>query len=307
MTIPFHGFHRPSVLAGLILMGMAATSPLAAGAPVSWPPLGDVAHAEHHPGKMIWADLVTPDLAVAERFYGGLFGWEFHAIHPAAKDFVLASQGGHPLGCLIQRTLPQGESRQSAWLAFFAVRDVDAAGRMALKAGAKPLAKPKTVEGHGRQAVFYDPQGAVFGMFTSSSGDPSDELAGPGEWLWSSLLAQDPAQDAAFYQTVFGYDVFPLPPEGEAQHLILSTDDFARASVNSMPGGQERRHPHWLNFIRVTDSGASAARAVALGGRILVQPHVDRHGGRTAVIADPAGAPLGLMEWTDKDTLVEPK
>jgi len=46
---------------------------------------------------------------------------------------------------------------------------------------------------------------------------------------------------------------------------------------------------------------------VALGGKVLVEPHMDRHGGQVAVIADPSGAPLGLMEWTDTDSKVEPK
>jgi predicted enzyme related to lactoylglutathione lyase len=40
---------------------------------------------------------------------------------------------------------------------------------------------------------------------------------------------------------------------------------------------------------------------------VLVEPHEDRHGGMITVIADPAGAPLGLMEWSDTDTKVEPK
>jgi len=52
-------------------------------------------------------------------------------------------------------------------------------------------------------------------------------------------------------------------------------------------------HPHWLNFVRVTDAGAAAAKAVALGGRVLVKPHLDRHGGKAAIIADPTGAPVG--------------
>jgi len=35
---------------------------------------------------------------------------------------------------------------------------------------------------------------------------------------------------------------------------------------------------------------------------LLVEPRTDRHGGRIAVIADPAGAPLGLMEWNANGT-----
>ena len=307
MISPFHGICRPPVLALLVLLGTGMARPLVGGAPVQWPPLGEVAHTEHLSGKMIWADLVTPDLAVAERFYGGMFGWKFETIQPGAKNYVLASMEGRQIGCLLQRPMAAGEQHQSAWLAFFSVQDVDAARSNAIKNGAKALWGPVTFPGHGRQAVLADPEGAVFGMLASSTGDPSDSLAAPGEWIWSSLLAQDPAQDAAFYQKLFDYDVFPLPSESTAEHLILASDDSARASVNAMPGGSLPRHPHWLNFIRVTDTMAATAKAVAMGGRVLVQPHVDRHGGRTAVIADPAGAPIGLMEWTDNATQVEQK
>ena len=89
--------------------------------------------------------------------------------------------------------------------------------------------------------------------------------------------------------------------------MILSSDDYARASVNAFSGDASRRHAHWLNFVRVADAVEATARAVALGGRILVEPRVDRHGGKLAVVADPAGARFGLMEWTDTDGKKEPK
>jgi len=91
------------------------------------------------------------------------------------------------------------------------------------------------------------------------------------------------------------------------EHLILSSDDYARASANTFPVDSARRHPHWLNYVRVDNAVAAAAKAVSMGGRVLVEPHADRHGGMVAVIADPAGAPVGLMEWTDSDSKVEPK
>jgi hypothetical protein len=40
---------------------------------------------------------------------------------------------------------------------------------------------------------------------------------------------------------------------------------------------------------------------------VVVEPHVDRHGGRVALVADPAGALVGLMEWSDADGEKEPK
>jgi hypothetical protein len=267
------------------------------------PALVQPASSEHHAGKVIWADLVTPDLAAAKRFYGGLFGWSFNDIHTGASDYSVALLDGRPVGGLYQHALGRGEQRQPAWLTFISVRDVAEAQHSILAHGGKQLTPPRLYADRGRQAVFADPQGAVFAVLQSSSGDPEDLLAAPGEWIWSSVMARDPDQDAAFYQNVFGYEVFEMPGEDGATHIVLSTEDVARASLNALPaGGAPKRHPHWLNFVRVTSATDTAARVESLGGRVLVQPFRDRHGGLVAVVADPAGAPFGLLEWTEADS-----
>jgi uncharacterized protein len=290
-----------------LALSLAASGGVLAASSFQLPPIGTPTKVEHHPGKMIWADLVTPDLGTAERFYGGLFGWTFDTIHAGKTDYAVVRADGRPIGGLLQRPIPNGEHRQSAWLTFLAVSDVDAVRRTALGNGAKSVSEPKTYAGRGRQAVLSDPEGAVFAVLASTTGDPPDYLAEPGEWIWSALLARNAGQSAAFYQTVFGYEVFDLPSSDGAEHVVFSSDEYARASANTLPGGSARRHPHWLNFIRVTDATQAAAKAVALGGKILVEPHDDRHGGKSAVVADPAGAPIGLMEWSKSDGQVEPQ
>ena len=279
----------------------------AAAQKFEFPPLVDSAIAEHHVGKVIWVDLVTPDLAAAKVFYAGLFGWTFRDIHAGKGDYAVASLDGRPVGGLFHRPLPSGEQRRPAWLPFLAVRDVDAVKGVVLEHGGKVVSEPRSYARRGRQAIFADPEGAVFAVLASGNGDPGDVLAAPGEWIWSSLLAQDPDKDAAFYQAVFGYDVFDVPSDDGLEHVILSSDDYARASINALPSHSSRRHPHWLNFVRVLDAVDMAAKAAALGGRVLVEPHVDRHGGRLAIVADPTGAPFGLMEWSDTDDKKEPK
>jgi predicted enzyme related to lactoylglutathione lyase len=209
---------------------------------------------------------------------------------------------GRPVAGLFQHAMKTGEQRQPAWLTFISVRDVSEAERSILAHGGKVLAPPRIYANRGRQAIFADPQGAVFAVLQSSSGDPQDMLADPGEWIWSSVMTRDPDKDAAFYQNVFGYEVFDNPSEDGATHVVLSSDDIARASLNPLPAGAAKRHPHWLNFVRVTSATDMATKVEALGGRVLVKPFVDRHGGQVAVVADPAGAPFGLLEWTDADT-----
>jgi predicted enzyme related to lactoylglutathione lyase len=295
----------PLGLSWLLLSGVCSSMVQAAA--FELPALNTPASNQHHVGKVVWADLVTPDLAAAERFYGGLFGWTFQTIHAGDSDYAIASADGRAVGGLFQKSIPAGEHQQSAWLTFIAVRDVDAAKRVALTHGAKVVADSRTYPARGRQAVLADPEGAVFAVLASSSGDAPDFLAAPGEWIWSSLLSKDPAAEAGFYQDVFSYDVFDLASDDGLEHMILSSDDYARASANAFPSGPLRRHAHWLNFVRVDNTANSTAKAVALGGRVLVEPHADRHGGMVAVVADPAGALVGLMEWSDTDSKVEPK
>jgi uncharacterized protein len=271
------------------------------------PPIANQPSTEHHVGKMIWAELISPDIAGAERFYGALFGWTFHDVSAEKNQYAVALLDGNPVAGLIQHPVKSGEHRQPSWITFLAVQDVDAAKRTVLGQGGKVLREPRTYNSRGRQAIFADPAGAAFAVIASYSGDTPDFLPAPGSWIWSSLLTHDLDHEVAFYQTVFGYEVFDLESADGREHVILSTDDFARASVNAFPADAAHRHPHWLNFVRVADAADTATKAVGLGGSVLVPPHIDRHGGKLAVIADPSGAPIGVMEWNDADAQGEGK
>jgi predicted enzyme related to lactoylglutathione lyase len=277
---------------------LACAIPLSAGA-ATLPPVTGAPSQEHHPGKVIFVELITPDIAQAEKFYGGLFGWTFQDQQGFRFPYAEAFDNGQPVGGLVQRPAPSDEHRQSAWLNFVSAPDVDAAVKAATAAGARVLEPPHDLPARGREAVLADPQGAVFAVLSSTSGDPADVLVPTGGWIWSSVAATDSAADADFYKTVFGYEVDPLE---SAQHVLLASDGYARASVNVLPPNHPNAHPHWLNYVRVNAVGAAVEQAKLLGGRVLAGPWTDRHGGHLAVIADPEGAPLGLMEWSEADS-----
>src|SRR5271169_5610358 len=284
-----------------VILCVACAMPVIA-APIQLPPIVEPASQEHHVGKLVFVELVTPDLAAAKQFYAGLFGWTFHEIQGGETAYAEAFLDGSPVGGLIQKNLPASKHRRPAWLSFFSVGDVEAAKKAALKNGGTVLFEPHSLPDRGQEAVFVDPQGAVFAVLASTSGDPPDVLAATGEWIWTSLITSDPDTDAAFYQALFDYDVFELPATEGVQHLLLASDNYARASVNTLPTNRPNAHPYWLNYVRVEDTVKMAAKVVALGGRVLVEPRIDRHGGKVAVVADPLGATFGLLEWTDADS-----
>jgi predicted enzyme related to lactoylglutathione lyase len=126
-------------------------------------------------------------------------------------------------------------------------------------------------------------------------------LLEPGRWIWSTVLAHDLRADSAFYQATLGYTIDVLPTDQGLKQVVLESGGYARATLNELPDEASGLHSRWINFVRVEDVPDTVAKAVALGGRTLVTPQIDRHGGRIAVMADPQGAWFGVMEWPDGD------
>ena len=284
----------------LLLAGLTSVVTRAAGAPpqsFELPPLMDPPGAVLQ-GKLIWAELVTPDLAAAKRFYGGVLGWTFHDIATGDTTYVIARLGDAPIAGLVQRSKEPNGQGQAAWLPFLSVADLQQAAQRIIEHGGKEVLPPRAYRLRGKQAVYADPQGAVFAVLNSHSGDPPDVLAAPGEWIWGAVMTRDPDSDAGFYQEVFDFEVFELPSDDRGNHLLLASENFARASVNPLPQ-PDAVQPHWVAFVRVADVSKAAEAAKTFGGRVVVEPHQDRHGGTVALLADPAGAVIGVMDWTE--------
>ena len=150
------------------------TPSFAAVAP-TLPPLTTVSGSPRLPGKFVWADLVTDDVARAQKFYAGLFGWTFHNL----GGYAIAANDERPLCGMFQRAKPADAGAKPRWFGYLSVANVARAEQAVTKAGGKVLAAPKKMPGRGEQAVFADPEGAVFGVLKSSAGDPADFLADP--------------------------------------------------------------------------------------------------------------------------------
>ncbi len=292
-----------------LVLGLAiirlSTTPAAARDAAQLPPLTVPPTAVHLTGKMVLAAMVTPDLVSVERFYANLFGWSFTNAYLGQTLFGEASLAGRTVAAIAQRPMAAGS--RPAWRSFLSTADVEQSVGVAVAHGATVLVPPHDLARLGRDALLMDPQGAVFGLLAATGGDPPDAAAVPGTWIWSSLVTTAPVADADFYRAVLGYEVFPSPDPREADHLVLASGTFARAGVNPIPTSHAVSHPRWISFVRVADIGRAAAEVRRLGGAVLVAPHQDLHGGTIALVADPQGALFGLLQWSEDETVGDPK
>jgi predicted enzyme related to lactoylglutathione lyase len=283
---------RVLLLSAAVALAAVALSGLSASQDVRLPPL-TMKTSPRIPGKFIWADLVTDDAAVALKFYSGMFGWRFRNF----GGYFIGVNEDHPLCGIVQQARPKDRAAQPRWLPYMSVSSVDRAQRAALKAGGRVAAPPGNVLDRGEQALFTDGEGALFGVMKSSSGDPKDFLAEPGDWIWIQFLSRDAKKASDFYHAVGGYEARENNASNRLNDYVLVSDGYARATIRTIPKANTHVQPAWLPFVRVKNIGESIAQAKQLGGKVLIEPKIELFNGRVAVIADPTGAAIGILEW----------
>jgi uncharacterized protein len=262
--------------------------------PPEVPPLTTVSGSPRLPGKFVWADLVTDDVPAARTFYSRMFGWTFREY----GDYLIAANAERPLAGMFQRPRPTDRPAQPRWFGYLSVTSVAKAQRAVTKAGGKVLAPPQKFPKRGEQAVFADPEGAVFGVVKSAAGDLEDFLPDPGDWIWIQLLSRDGRKAAEFYRSVGGYEIVENTTAGKLSDYVLTSKGYARATVRTIRQDSEKLRPTWLPFVRVKNIGESVAKAQQLGGKVPIEPRPELFEGKVAVIADPTGAAIGILEWS---------
>jgi uncharacterized protein len=250
--------------------------------------------ASYANGQPNWADVTSPDVDAAARFYSELFGWEAAKDpRPEAGGYTMFSRNGKFAAAA---SPPQQEGLPAHWTVYLAADDVDAVAARVREAGGSVLADPFDVFDAGRMSIAADPAGAVFGVWQAGSHIGSQLRGEPGTMNWAEVQTRDKAAAQPFYERVFGYETETVemgPPGG---YVLLK--------VNGQPAaGLIEIQPHWGDVpsnwsvvFEVEDCDAAVAKAQGLGGSLAVEPHEIEGVGRFAVLADPWGAVFQVIQ-----------
>ena len=287
-------------LARTTMIGLAAAFVAAAGAANAadryWPPIVDPATGQYTPGRWVWGDLVTSDVAAAADFYGKVFGWTFETYggENDVDTYTLVLADGLPIGGMVfDARAMKGKVPSARWLPFVSVTDVGAAADAVTRAGGKVVYAPILLGERGETAIFRDPDGVLFGALRSKNGDPPDYAGDLNEWVWLDLWTGDVERATQFYRAVVGYEVLPLPEGGARSGAHLASGGYLRAGV--MKRDDVRESAVWLPYVRVADAAAAVERARAAGGKVLRSP-VNLPQAIVAIVADPTGAAVGVAQ-----------
>ena len=270
------------------------------------------------PGVPCWVDTTQPDPAAAAAFYFGLFGWELENVMPEGSDstyLVGRIRGGDVAAVSSQ---PEGAPPQAVWNTYIWVDDVDETAAKAREAGGSVLIDPVDVGDAGRTAVLADPEGAAFCLWQAGTHRGARIVNEPGALNFNILNTRDPAAVKPFYNAVFGWTTLDLG-SGEFWTLAAYGDYLEELT----PGTRQRTAelgaagfedvvaaitqiadadtaPHWSVTFSSADADASAAKAVELGGTVVVPP-VDAPYSRVIVLRDPGGATFAATAFVPEN------
>jgi predicted enzyme related to lactoylglutathione lyase len=246
----------------------------------------------HLPGKFVWFEHVSGDIARARAFYEPLLGWSAQSMPMGpGMDYTMIVNGGAPIG-----GWHQDASGPCRWVSHLSVDDVDGRYAAALAAGATAAMPPMDFGQVGRGAAVIDPTGAALNLWRSNGDDPADVEATPvGGWFWNELMTPDAAKALAFHEQVFGFthDSMDMGPQG-TYYLLKTADGRMRGGLMQSP--MPEVPAMWLPYVKVADCDATAAQAVELGAKVMVAPTDIPNVGRFAVLCDPQGASLAVMK-----------
>ena len=117
-------------------------------------------------------------------------------------------------------------------------------------------------------------------------------------FVWYELMTTNMEGAATFYSSVVGWQTRDRSQPGAPYALFtvggVSVSGLMDLSVEAQEVGAR---PSWIGYIGTDNIDASADRIERLGGTVQVPPTEIPKVSRFSVVADPQGAPIGLLQW----------
>lgn len=251
-------------------------------------------------GRLLWNELMTTDLAAAERFYTAVVGWTVtpfegstvgpYSLFTRADGVPTAGGMALPPELLAHQVPPH-------WMLYVGAPSLDAAVADAQRLGATVLSPVIAVPTVGRMQTLADPQGAAFTVLEPAPSSEGSPEAPPqlGDASWVELMTTDAEAALRFYVDLFGWqplEAIDMGPMGKyhmfGRHLgplggmMNKTPDMAKIPSN------------WGIYFRVSDIAAATERVKANGGQVLNGPMEVPGGDWIVNCLDPQGAAFSL-------------
>jgi predicted enzyme related to lactoylglutathione lyase len=254
---------------------------------------------EYPHGTFSWVELATTDQDAAKGFYSELFGWDYED-SPVGDGitYSMATLRGRYVGAIApQQTQERDQDVPPHWNSYVTVDDVDAVSGRAAELGGQLWAPPFDVMDVGRMSVLSDPTGAVVFLWQARQHIGAGLVNEPGAFCWNELATRDPKTATEFYSALLGWEFEPSQATAGPAYWMIKNAGGWNAGMREIGDELPPEVPsHWAVYFAVEDVNASAERATAAAGHVLMPRTEIPERGAFAAIADPQGAFFALYE-----------
>jgi predicted enzyme related to lactoylglutathione lyase len=245
------------------------------------------------PGTPTWVDLGTPDLAGSTRFYTELFGWQAEDTGEQMGHYTMMRSDGKTVAAISPLMSPQ---QPTAWTTYVSVTSADETAKKVTEAGGQVVSAPMQVMDLGTMAVFVDPTGAAFAVWQPDKFTGAELVNKPVSVSWNELSTRDINAAKSFYTKVLPWTARSNAMPDGGEYVEWQIDGRSIAGGTTMNAQiPPQVPPHWLVYFAVANTDNTVKRAQELGAKLMV-PATDIPQGRFAVLTDPQGATLGVIQ-----------
>lgn len=254
-------------------------------------------------GAVFSADIAVPEHEREVRFYSRVLGT---GDAPLWRQDLMNDRGVPIIGLGAQSA--EHAHLPLQWMPHIQVADVAASVRRALSLGGDELMQARADGGSSQWAVLLDPNGAAFGIIPvvaeqdlPATGVASrDAVTRVGRIQWLDLTVIGASSTRDFYRQVVGWSVRDVAMEdGDARYAdyeMLVEGGDAAAGIRHARGPNAGLPAVWLIHLPVGDLAESIRRVEQDGGRVIKTTSGRDGKLASAVIQDPVGAYLALVQ-----------
>lgn len=115
-------------------------------------------------------------------------------------------------------------------------------------------------------------------------------------FIWHELVTPDQKSSGEFFAALFGWSRKEVDAGRFGTYTLFQAEGRDVAGMMNPTADSPAAGSYWHAYIAVENADACAARALALGGKVIVPPHDVPGVGRIVAVADPTGAVAHLMQ-----------
>jgi hypothetical protein len=122
-----------------------------------------------------------------------------------------------------------------------------------------------------------------------------------GKLIWIDLMTADLAGSKKFYGELFGWEFPALGQDADGYAIAYKDGEAVAGMAAREPKPDQARQSRWIAYMSVADVPSAVKRVVEQGGQVLIAPKNLPDRGEMTILADPDGAPFGLINAAGGD------